>query len=94
MDLDRPRRLAGWLVLIGPALLTVPATFSHEWGDAAGIASADITPSLGKYRALTSGKIGVSARDSLYAKAWCWLIQVFREGRRGSCSGSDARPLS
>jgi hypothetical protein len=23
MDLDRPRRLAGWLVLMGPARLTV-----------------------------------------------------------------------
>jgi len=34
----------------------------------AGVARADITPPPGKYRVLASGKIGVSARDPLYAK--------------------------
>lgn len=35
----------------------------------AGVASVDITPPLGKYRVLSSGKIGTSVRDPLYAKA-------------------------
>jgi hypothetical protein len=34
----------------------------------AGVASADITPPPGKYRVLSSGKIGLSVRDPLYAK--------------------------
>ena len=34
----------------------------------AGVASVDITPPLGKYRVLSSGKIGTSVRDPLYAK--------------------------
>jgi neutral ceramidase len=34
----------------------------------AGVASVDITPPLGKYRVLSSGKIATSVRDPLYAK--------------------------
>ena len=69
MDLNRPRRLAGWLGLIAPVLLTFlqPLTMNGATLKA-GVASADITPPFGKYRVVTSGKIGVSARDSLYAK--------------------------
>jgi len=69
MDLNRPRRLAGWLGLIAPALLTFlqPLTMSGATLKA-GVASADITPPFGKYRVVSSGKIGVSARDTLYAK--------------------------
>src|ERR1700735_3011669 len=50
--------------LLIPALIPAAASALK-----AGVASANITPPLGKYRVLSSGKIGTSVRDPLYAKA-------------------------
>jgi neutral ceramidase len=51
--------------LLIPALIPAAASAALK----AGVASADITPPLGKYRVLSSGKIGTSVRDPLYTKA-------------------------
>jgi len=58
-------RLALASSLLIPALIPAAANAALK----AGVASADITPPLGKYRVLSSGKIGTSVRDPLYAKA-------------------------
>ena len=54
-----------WSVLIAASLSLLPAAHGQL---RAGVARADITPPIGQYNVLASGKLGTAVRDPLYAK--------------------------
>lgn len=69
MELHRSRRALSAIVLLPLCVLVAQASSLSGATLKAGVARADIAPPLGKIRVLSSGRIGTSARDPLYAKA-------------------------